>query len=138
MRLRKDVKIELIRRVPLFERCSKGELQEVAAVADEIDLPEGRVLTRQGEPGREFLVLVDGSAEVVQDGRTINQLGKGDFLGEIALLSDRPRTATVTATSPVRALVVRDVEVRSLLAHQPALQAKLLATLADRIAHDSL
>jgi CRP-like cAMP-binding protein len=138
MRLRKDVKIELIRRVPLFERCSKGELQEVAAVADEIDLPEGRVLTRQGEPGREFLVLVDGSAEVVQDGRTINQLGKGDFLGEIALLSDRPRTATVTATSPVRALVVRDVEFRSLLAHQPALQAKLLATLADRIAHDSL
>ena len=72
-------------------------------LADEIDLNEGKEMTRQGTPGREFFVLLEGSADVKKNNRKVNTLGPGDFFGEIALVSREPRTATVTATSPVRA-----------------------------------
>ena len=85
MRLGKDGKVELIRHVPLFSKLSKSGLQEVASIADEIDLPEGKELTREGQPGREFFVILEGSAEVTQDGKRIRTMGEGDFLGEIAL-----------------------------------------------------
>jgi CRP/FNR family cyclic AMP-dependent transcriptional regulator len=138
MRLRKDAKAELIRHVPLFARCSSKELAEVAGIADEIDIAEGKEVTREGERGREFVVLVEGTAEVTRDGKTINTLGSGDFLGEIAIVSDLPRTATVTTTSPVRALVIRDVEFKTLLRHQPGIAEKVLAALADRLARDTV
>ena len=96
--LHKDAKVEAIKRVPLFAKLSKQGLQEIATIADEIDLPEGKQLTRQGERAQEFVVLLDGSAEVEQDGRIVNQLGAGDFLGEIGLVTKLPRTATVKTT----------------------------------------
>src|SRR5215203_1798036 len=108
MRLHKNAKIELLKSVPLFSRCTKKELGAIAAESDELFLPEGAELTKQGGHGREFMVIVDGSADVQRDGRRINQLGSGDFLGEIALLSDAPRTASVTTTSATRLLVLTD------------------------------
>jgi CRP/FNR family cyclic AMP-dependent transcriptional regulator len=134
--LRKNAKLELLRRVPLFSRCSGRELSRIAAVADELDMPAGRHLTREGEPGREFVVLVDGGAEVRRNGRRVNTLGSGDFLGEIALLADRPRTATVTTTEPSRLLVLTGRDFRALLRELPALQAKVLETLAARLPAD--
>ena len=101
--LHKDAKIELLRNVPLFAGCSKAELQQVAQLADELDLAEGATLIREGERGREFIVVADGTVKVTRGGKTIRELGPGDFIGEIALVVDRPRTATVTATSPVTA-----------------------------------
>jgi CRP/FNR family transcriptional regulator, cyclic AMP receptor protein len=95
-------------------------------------------MTRQGERGREFFVLLEGDADVKKDGRTINRLGSGDFFGEIALVSDTPRTATVTATSPVRALVITDRSFRRLMEDQPEIQGKVLAALAARLAPESL
>jgi CRP/FNR family cyclic AMP-dependent transcriptional regulator len=133
-----DRKLELISQVPLFARCSKHELQEIAKAADEIDLPEGKVLTREGDRGREFFVLVDGSAEVTKDGQVIRRLGAGDFLGEIALISRAPRTATVTTTSPTEALVITDQAFAALMAHMPEVQQKVLEALADRLAPDSI
>lgn len=130
--LHRNEKVELIKRVPLFAGCSKGELEQIAHIADEIDLPEGKELTRQGERGREFLVLLEGNADVTQDGQSINQLGSGDFFGEIALVEDRPRTATVTASSPVRALVITDRAFRQLLDEQPEIREKVLAAAAAR------
>src|SRR2546428_3604211 len=106
--LRRDQKVALIQKVPLFSQLSKKGLQEVASIADEIDFPEGKALTQQGAPGREFLVILEGAAEVEQDGRRINTLGQGDFFGEIALVPQLPRTATVTATGPMRALAITD------------------------------
>ena len=106
--LRRDAKIELLKGAPLFAHCSKSELGNVALVADEIDMPEGKVLTTEGDPGREFFVLIEGTADVRRNGRKVNTMGAGDFFGEIALVSNRPRTATVTATSPLRLLVVTD------------------------------
>jgi CRP/FNR family cyclic AMP-dependent transcriptional regulator len=131
--LRKNVKVELIKRVPLFSNCSKRELEEVAGIADELTLPEGRELTREGASGQEFLVLVEGSAEVKRKGRKINTLGAGDFLGEIALITGAPRTATVTTTAPSRMLVVTARDFRTLLRHMPSLQLKVLEALASRL-----
>jgi CRP/FNR family transcriptional regulator, cyclic AMP receptor protein len=137
MRLRKDHKVELIKRVPLFAECSNKELSEVAGIADEIDLREGKELTRQGRPGREFFVLVDGTAEVKRGTRRVNLLGPGDFFGEISLVRQVPRTATVVATSPVRALVITDRSFRSLLEHQPGIQTKVMSALAARLGPDA-
>jgi CRP/FNR family transcriptional regulator, cyclic AMP receptor protein len=136
--LRKNAKIELIKQVPLFSHCSKKELGLVAQIADEIDLPEGKTLMREGDRGREFFVLVEGSADVRRRNRKVNTLGGGDFFGEIALVSQRPRTATVTTSSPVRALVVTDQSFRSLLDRAPDVQRKVLQALADRVAADSI
>src|SRR5207245_8915128 len=99
MRLGKDGKIELIRKVPLFSRLSKEGLSEVASIADEMDLPDGKELTREGERGREFFVILDGEADVTQQGKRIRQHGKGDCLGERALVTKQPGTAPVPATS---------------------------------------
>ncbi len=133
MGMRRDAKIELLRRVPLFERCSRRELQAIAAVADELALPAGRALTREGAPGREFAVLVEGLAEVRRRGRRVDVLSAGDFLGEIALVADRPRTATVTTTTPVRILLLTGRDFLRLLRDVPSLQPKVLEALAERI-----
>lgn len=136
--LHRNQKVDLIKHTPLFANCSKRELEEIAHLADEIDLREGKEMTRQGSPGREFFVLLEGEAEVAKDGRVINQLSGGDFFGEIALVDDSPRTATVTATTPVRALVITDRSFRRLLKDQPEIQSKVLAALAARLAPDVL
>ena len=133
MQLHKDKKVELLSRVPLFAGCSKKELQQIAGIADEIDLRQGKVLTRQGAPGREFFVLLEGTVDVVRDGKKINELGAGEFFGELALISNIPRTATVTATSPIRALVVVDRDFRRLLKDDVSVAVKVLGTMAERM-----
>ena len=138
MALRKNAKIEALKRVPLFARCSKKELGEIAQIADEIDLPEGKVLTKEGASGREFFVLLEGGAEVRRKRRKIGTLGPGDFLGEIALVTKTPRTATVKTTAPVRALVVSEQNFRRLLTRAPQVQIKVLEALAERVAATSL
>jgi CRP-like cAMP-binding protein len=138
VRLRKDAKTELLKRVPLFAHTSRRELEAICRIADEIDLAEGKELTRQGGPGREFFVLVEGSADVIKDGRKVNSLEGGDFFGEIALVHHSPRTATVTASSPVRALVITERNFRRLLDEVPEIQRKVLQALAERVAPESL
>jgi CRP/FNR family cyclic AMP-dependent transcriptional regulator len=135
--LRRDAKINLLKQVPLFAGCSRKELGHVALVADEIDVGEGKVLTTEGDRGREFFVLVEGVAEVRRKGRKVNTMNAGDFFGEIALVSNRPRTATVTAASPGRLLVVTDRSFRELMRKVPSIQLKVLATLADRLPGDA-
>ena len=127
MRLGHNSKTDLIKGVPLFSAASKQELAEIASIADEIDLPEGKVLIKEGDTGREFFVLIDGTAEVERGGKKVASIGPGDFFGEISLISKTPRNATITTTSPVRARlvgldlrVVGDVE---LAAQHPLLHA---------------
>jgi CRP/FNR family cyclic AMP-dependent transcriptional regulator len=133
MRLHRDKKVELLSRVPLFAGCSKKELRQVAGIADEIDFRPGKTLIRQGAPGREFFVLLEGTVDVVRDGKKIAELGAGEFFGELALVSNIPRTATVTATSPIRALVVVDRDFRRLLKDDVSVAVKVLATMAERM-----
>jgi CRP/FNR family transcriptional regulator, cyclic AMP receptor protein len=134
MRTGKSNKVELIRNVPLFSKLSKKGLDAVAGVADEMDLPEGKTLTKEGERGREFFVLLEGSADVRQKGARIRTLGQGDFLGEIALVTKLPRTATVTTTSPVRALVITDRDFSALLRRSPEIGQGVLEALGERLA----
>jgi CRP-like cAMP-binding protein len=138
MRLQKDAKMELLKGVPLFGGCSKAELQRVASLADELDLAEGATLIREGERGREFIVVVDGTVRVTRKGKKVRDLGAGDFIGEIALVSDVPRTATVTSTSPVRLLVVTDRAFRGLVEQMPSIATKVLQSLGERLHADAV
>jgi CRP-like cAMP-binding protein len=129
-------KTDVLKQVPLFEECSKSDLAKIGKIADEIDLKEGKDLIREGELARQFFILLEGSAEVRRNGRKINTLGPGDFFGEIGLVTDRLTSATVTTTSPVRALVITRASFKSLLHDWPAIQLKVLSALAQRVAGD--
>jgi CRP/FNR family transcriptional regulator, cyclic AMP receptor protein len=138
MRLRKSAKEDLIKGVPLFSHTSKKELAAIAAEADELTLPAGKALTQQGERGREFMVIVDGGAKVEKDGKLVNELGPSDFLGEIALLSDVPRTATVTTTQETTVLVLTDRAFKRVADRIPSVHESLIAALTARLQDDSL
>jgi CRP/FNR family transcriptional regulator, cyclic AMP receptor protein len=131
--LGKNAKIELLKRVPLFAGCSQRELGEIAAVADELYLPDDRALTIEGGKGREFIVLVEGQADVMRKDRAVNKLGPGDFIGEIALVTDKPRTATVRTRGPARILALDATSFRRLLRDVPSLQTKVLTAIAERL-----
>jgi CRP/FNR family transcriptional regulator, cyclic AMP receptor protein len=134
MRRRKTPdKTEVLKRVPLFGGLSKKSLTEVAKIADEIDLAEGKVLIKEDEPGRQFFVLLDGQADVRRKGRKVNTMKAGDFFGEISLVTERPTTATVTLTEPSTALVISRPAFRRMLLSQPAVQIQVLEALADRV-----
>jgi CRP-like cAMP-binding protein len=135
--LGKNAKVEFLKNVPLFAGCTKKELRELAARTDEIDLRDGYVLMREGRLGREFIVLVEGTAAVTKNGKTLANLEAGDWVGEIALLTNVPRTATVTATSPIRVLVITDRSFRRLVETMPSIALKVLASVGDRLARDA-
>ena len=99
-----------------------------------MDFSAGRELTKQGATGREFMIILDGEAEVFIDGELVASRGPGDFFGEIALLADRPRTATVVAKTPVSVEVIGHREFATLVADRPEIAAELLAAMAERLA----
>jgi CRP/FNR family transcriptional regulator, cyclic AMP receptor protein len=138
VRLRKDAKLELLAGVPLFAGCSKKELGEISTLADELSFPAGTTLIEEGRQGHEFFVLVEGDVDVRAKGRKLASLGDGSFFGEMSLVSSRPRNATVTASSAVRVLVIHEQAFRRLLRDSPPIQLKVLQTLADRAAENSL
>ncbi len=134
VRLRKDEKVELISKVPLFARCSKKELRLIANIADQIEWPEGKTLIKEGRPGNEFFILIDGTVSVSRDGRKLRDLAAGEWVGEIALISRLPRTATVVTTSPIRALVMTGGNFFQLVEDIPSIAEKILAVLGERVA----
>ena len=131
--LRKDGKIELLKRVPLFSHCSKKQLAEIASITTLIDVPAGTVLIREGAVGREFMVVVEGTAEVRRKGRKINQLGAVDFAGEMALISGAPRNATVTTSMDSSLLVVTDRQFWELLERAPDMQTSIIKAMGERL-----
>ena len=128
----RDDKVELLRNVPLFAACSTKELRRIAAIADELAFREGKILTKQGGPGREMFIILDGTVTVERNGAQVNQLGPGDFLGEGALVLRKPRNATITAISPLRALVITDANFNELLLADARISSKVHETLAAR------
>ena len=137
MPLSKNEKIDLLRRIPLFAECTKAELIEVAISADEREVATGRSLTEQGQRGQEFFIVVEGAVTVRRNGRKLADLGPGDWFGEIAILTYKPRTATVTATSPVRLLVISDRAFRRVVETTPRIALKVLRNVAERLEHDA-
>ena len=137
MPLSKNEKVALLMRTPLFAECTKAELIEVAIIADEREASTGDRLTEEGQRGREFFVLVEGAVAVTSDGRKLADLGPGDWFGEIAILTYKQRTATVTATSAVRLLVISDRAFRRVVETTPRIALKVLRTVAERLDHDA-
>jgi signal-transduction protein with cAMP-binding, CBS, and nucleotidyltransferase domain len=101
-----DTKVQSLARAPLFSELSKDELAQLAKATEDLDVPEGRVLCREGELAQEFFVIIEGEADVTKGGEHLTTLKDGDFFGEIALIVDIPRTATVTAKTPLRFFVL--------------------------------
>ena len=135
MALGKNAKIELLERIPLFAQCSKSDLQRIARIAEEIDLEAGKLLMREDERGHEVFVVVSGQLEVWRrrEGGQIAGLGPGEVVGEMALLSKKPRNATVRAATPVHLLRIRDTDFLKLLDAVPELWLKIATALADRV-----
>jgi CRP/FNR family transcriptional regulator, cyclic AMP receptor protein len=128
-----DTKADALGRCPFFADLSRGELRELAKVTEDMEVEEGKTLTREGASGSEFFVIVDGEVAVTKDGSEVRTLGEGDFFGEISLLEDRPRTATVTAKTPLRFFVLTRRNFRSLLDKQPELAEKVTGALEERL-----
>lgn len=121
------------REMPLFRDCTDAELRQIDAVADEVAVPAGRALIRQGELGREFVVIIDGEATVERDGTTVATLGAGAHFGELALLVDHPRNATVTAVTDLKVQVIDRRGFQNILDNSPHLTKNLLHSLARRL-----
>jgi CRP/FNR family cyclic AMP-dependent transcriptional regulator len=128
-----DQKLELLSKVPLLAGLDRRGLEEVGRLADEVDLPAGRIAARQGSSGDEFFVIVDGTVSIERDGQHLRDLGPGDFFGELALLGKVGRTATATCTTPCRLLVVGHREFHTLLTDFPTIQGAVLQAVARRI-----
>jgi CRP/FNR family cyclic AMP-dependent transcriptional regulator len=131
-----DTKVEALGRCPFFAGLSRAELGALAKATEDLEVDEGKVLTREGDSGREFFVIVEGEVSVTKGGAEVRRLSAGDFFGEIALVEDRPRTATVTATTPLRFFVLTRPSFRSLLDHQPDLEHKVRSALEERLRTD--
>ena len=131
--LRRDAKIELMKKVPLFSRCSKKQLAAIASLADLIQLPAGTKLISEGASGREFMVIVEGAGEVRRKGRKVDTIGPGDFIGEIALIVGGPRNATVLTTTDTSVLAVTARQFWTLLEEAPEIQSSVLKALGERL-----
>src|SRR4051794_14685703 len=126
----RDAKIRLLSGVSLFSPCAKHELKRIAALADEVEAPEGKTLAKEGETGSEFFVVVAGTATAKWRGRKVGQIGPGSFFGEMALLDQGPRAATVTADTDMQLLVLDSRSFFKLLDDNPSVSRRILAGMA--------
>jgi CRP/FNR family cyclic AMP-dependent transcriptional regulator len=128
-----DVKVEALKRAPLFEGLSKKELRELARATEDLKMEAGTVLCKEGSLGREFFVIVDGVAEVTKSGKRLATRQAGEFFGEIALITTTKRTATVTAKTPIRCFILTRGDFRRVLDESPSVERKVMQALAERL-----
>ena len=124
---------ETLSRIPIFSECSRRELKAISKLVTPVEVKAGKVLTKEGDPGREFMIIVSGTAKVSRDGRSIATLGPGDFFGELAVLAGVPRTATVTAETDMVVEALNRQEFSSLLDESPAIAKKILLAAVKRL-----
>jgi len=124
--------VERLKAVDPLSDCTPAQLEEVARLAERIQVAEGEVLTREGRIGREFFLILAGTAAVTQKGRRVNTLGPGDFFGELAALNPGPRNATVTALSELDVLIIGPREF-SAMVDIPGFRDALLRSMARRL-----
>jgi CRP/FNR family transcriptional regulator, cyclic AMP receptor protein len=127
-----DPRIDRLRAVPLFGGCTEKELAFISSRTDEVDVPAGRVLCEKGKSGGDFFVILEGRAEVdAPQGKRM--LGPGEFFGEIALIDNGPRTATVTSATPMRCLVLGHSQFRDVLHQNGDISVKILRAVTERL-----
>ena len=128
-----DEKLELLKRTPLLAGLGRKDLEEVGRLADEVDLKADHVLMREGDVGREFFAIVEGQVRIDKGGRAIRTMGAGEFVGDIALVTERPRTATATTVTPCRLLVLGHREFHQLMDQYPSIRLSVLESMAMRL-----
>lgn len=129
-----DQKLEMLSKVPLLSGLTSADIAKVGRICDEVDLPAGKVVIRQGAFAAEFYVIVDGTVSIERDGRALGTMGPGEFFGELAMLANIPRTATGTCVTDCRFLVLDARSFNQLLTDYPKIQHKVLHALAQRVA----
>jgi CRP-like cAMP-binding protein len=129
----RDRVADQLARVPMFADLSKKHLQRVSSLATVVEVEPGRVLAAEGDNGREFVVVLSGNVEVCRDGQVLAKRSDGDFFGEISLLLDKPRTASVIATSPSTILVIEARDFKAMLLENPELYEPLIKAIGERI-----
>jgi CRP-like cAMP-binding protein len=128
-----NTKVEALKRAPLFEGLARKELVELARLSEDVEVPAGKVLCKEGDVGQEFFVIVEGEVDVTRKGKRLATRSAGEFFGEIALLEQTPRMATVTAKTPVRFFVLTRAGFRRLIKQNPSVESKILRVLARRV-----
>jgi CRP-like cAMP-binding protein len=128
-----DTKVDALKSAPLFEGLSKAELGELAKASEDLEVAAGKTLCKEGEVGQEFFVIVEGEAEVTRNGEHLATRSSGEFFGEIALLQEAPRMATVTAQTPLRFFVLTRQGFRHMIRDNPEIERKVLQALARRL-----
>jgi CRP/FNR family cyclic AMP-dependent transcriptional regulator len=125
--------IDHLRGVSLFSELSRRDLEKIASRSDVVDLPAGRVIMQQAQPGREAFVILKGSVSVRRNGRKVTVLQEGAMLGELSLLDHGPRTATATCDTDCTLLLLTDGALLGVVDEVHALSRKLFVSLAARI-----
>jgi CRP-like cAMP-binding protein len=128
-----DQKLELLKHVPLFAGLNNKQLQQLELITDEIDVVAGTVLVTEGRVAHEFFIIISGEVAIDKGGQEINNLANGDFLGEIALVDGGPRTATATASTPCRLLVLTHGGFHQLLDTSPEIRRAVMEALGQRL-----
>ena len=129
----RDARIRLLSGVALFSPCAKHELKRIAALVDEVEAPKGKTLAREGDRGSEFFVVVEGTAIARRRGQKVGTIGPGSFFGELALLDQGPRVATVTADTDMQLLVLTSRAFSSLLNDVPSVGRRIMRGMAERL-----
>lgn len=129
----KDQRVELLRKVPLFESCTDKQLEFIVTRVEDVDLAAGRTLCQEGESGGDFFIVLSGEADVRRGGKHIRKMGPGDFFGEIALIDQGPRSATVVATTPMRCLVLGPSQFQDVLHQNGDIARQLLYAVTKRL-----
>ena len=132
-RRRKDAKTQLLSKVSLFSACNQRDLRRIASLVDEVEVPQGKVLIRQGNPGWECFVITEGRAKATMRGKRSASLGPGSFFGEMSLLDGGPRSATVTAETDMRLLVLSSRDFSALVDDVPQVGRRIMKGLAERL-----
>jgi CRP-like cAMP-binding protein len=124
---------QTLSRIPIFSECSNRELKAISKLVTPVEVKAGKVLTKEGDQGREFMIIASGTASVRRNGRKVATLGPGDFFGELAVLAGVPRTATVTADTDMVVEALNRQEFSSLLDESPTLAKKILIGAVKRL-----
>ena len=126
----RDPKVQMLSKVPIFSGLSEGQLRDITSLLTPVDVKAGTTLARQGDFGKEFFVIISGTANVVRDGETLAKLGPGDVVGEISIIDGGQRTATVVAGTDMLVEVATHPEFAGLLDRAPEIAVHMLPTLA--------
>ena len=124
---------QTLARIPIFSECSRKELKAISKLVTPVEVKAGKELTRQGDPGREFMIIASGTATVIRDNEKVASRGPGDFFGELAVLAGVPRTATVVADTDMTVEALNRQEFSSLLDESPILAKKILVGAVQRL-----